>query len=1333
RLSGPRRRPLPALGWPPLIRLYSDPAHLVLVVKREARTRPRFTPSTSSAPASLPRAPPVSPAPRALTSEQSRRLRAPALQRRRRVFFASSAQIFWSTFALGGVGRCCLLDRLTRHMRPSFSVCYREANPTGFIKAITDRPRAHPGAASASTESCHPVRASCSCCPGSMKPAACMDACPPQQTVVSIFTGGGGSRQPDEPMLRCQSALVDLLNLHAGARSLRPQNALTRGLRPAVAVVHGPGVAPHELPSRQLVADIRTLRRFLLALTQEDPAAFHRRVASVISSEKAFAPTPAGCSWPRPTAAGRQQGPAWAPARPRGAPKWLSCRAILQELSQSQFHPLALHPTAQQQQLRTLIIVHGLVYSAPAAPSSPRAPRRLPSPRMPTPRRLRDEDAVETNDNGDDFDGVEKVVKENKRPKEEEQKPNLLTLTQMIRPASDVNDQPQQQGDDVESVDKVDQAHVGNCGRVRIEAAIPVGAAVRPVRLSSRDVAVRRQAVAAAGSAPPARTPRWGTSRRCRCCWTAVRPPHGCCCTTRTPPASGSWRCTACARGPGRCPLVVLLLRVRGSVEEAALPHPCAKEKEAFEFLIPSVPCDERAVVKGDLAPGTNWPGPDDGIAAAAAEQHQLDGLEVIVDVREFRSEPALPAAQARHQPFLTGGRIDVGDYVLTPDICDRTEIRERSDWLLNSGRLYNQVVNMTQHYRTPVLLIEFDAERTGFALYHGRAAMSSELNSSDTISRLSLLTLHFPQLRILWSPPPHASAELFHDLKRGRPQPQLQLLPQSRPPPPSNPTTTEASSSTSLTPAASAATLRHVCGACCWRMPGVTHPSLRGLIKAAGGSFAGLWPGWARRAAGGPSGSGRPPTGCTNFCAPTAGAWRAAPLLAGRRQAARNWRWRQTADAPGGTDVSLSRKLCYAVKMALGILEQPAAFCRCLSSYPVQRQQLALDPPDQPRRSPSSPPRRGVRSRSPERLVGTAGLRKFVGEHHPQAKEARLWLKYFKYFSAKSPGRAFAVMRLSPDVFADTRELRRGCLVHRLPVSSTGWLSALICRMSATRNWQRAELLGQLLLRHGVPRRCWLNERPVERLGVRQQGADLLSLSQVCVPIVCCPVLASDAGDEAASAAVVDFRSDAPVRSPPPAEVLLLSGQPGLPDPKGRVMSDLAPLTGPRSHLNAEQRRQLLTSAELLGNLSSESHVVLTSAGCVVQELFTHHGSGTMVRTSEKIIQQCTLKASPGRPCPHCSTGVREDAARRLVHPGGGPGRVRVLQRELQCRRGGSATAKTFGCPTWTRLHEAAQGSGIAVMLWNRIMEDYPRLFWRAKCTNKAAVAWYNTLAQGS
>lgn len=41
-----------------------------------------------------------------------------------------------------------------------------------------------------------------------------------------------------------------------------------------------------------------------------------------------------------------------------------------------------------------------------------------------------------------------------------------------------------------------------------------------------------------------------------------------------------------------------------------------------------------------------------------------------------------------------------------------------------------------------------------------------------DITQKLQLLTIHFPKLRLVWSPSPYATAQLFDELKQGKPEP---------------------------------------------------------------------------------------------------------------------------------------------------------------------------------------------------------------------------------------------------------------------------------------------------------------------------------------------------------------------------------------------------------------------------------------------------------------------------------------------------------------------------------------------------------------------------------
>ena len=82
--------------------------------------------------------------------------------------------------------------------------------------------------------------------------------------------------------------------------------------------------------------------------------------------------------------------------------------------------------------------------------------------------------------------------------------------------------------------------------------------------------------------------------------------------------------------------------------------------------------------------------------------------------MREFRS--ALPSLLHEFGGQIEPVTLEIGDYVLTPDLCIERKSIPDLIGSLNSGRLYNQCVAMTRYYRIPALLIEF-SEAKPFSL----------------------------------------------------------------------------------------------------------------------------------------------------------------------------------------------------------------------------------------------------------------------------------------------------------------------------------------------------------------------------------------------------------------------------------------------------------------------------------------------------------------------------------------------------------------------------------------------------------------------------------------
>src|SRR6266545_7309276 len=190
--------------------------------------------------------------------------------------------------------------------------------------------------------------------------------------------------------------------------------------------------------------------------------------------------------------------------------------------------------------------------------------------------------------------------------------------------------------------------------------------------------------------------------------------------------------------------------------------------------------------------------------------------------MREFRS--TLPSLLHASNLLVIPATLTVGDYILTPDIC--VERKSLPDLIssFNSGRLYvsfpsadNQYLNvpsysqcelMSQHYKYPILLIEFEEDKA-FSLEvrietfllcglifrqivteiksYAKASNKypqkkpkqqgpdeqSNFSSPILQSKIILLTLTFPRLRIIWSSSPYATSDIFNDLKANNPEPE--------------------------------------------------------------------------------------------------------------------------------------------------------------------------------------------------------------------------------------------------------------------------------------------------------------------------------------------------------------------------------------------------------------------------------------------------------------------------------------------------------------------------------------------------------------------------------
>lgn len=143
---------------------------------------------------------------------------------------------------------------------------------------------------------------------------------------------------------------------------------------------------------------------------------------------------------------------------------------------------------------------------------------------------------------------------------------------------------------------------------------------------------------------------------------------------------------------------------------------------------------------------------------------------EIAVDVREFRS--ALPSILHQGGMRLAPVTLIVGDFVLSNVHC--VERKSISDLFgsFASGRLYTQAESMSKYYKCPCLLIEFDPSKS-FCLQNSNE-LGVEIRTDSICSKMCLLTMHFPKLRILWSRSPHDTLRIFKSLKSNHEEPNV-------------------------------------------------------------------------------------------------------------------------------------------------------------------------------------------------------------------------------------------------------------------------------------------------------------------------------------------------------------------------------------------------------------------------------------------------------------------------------------------------------------------------------------------------------------------------------
>jgi acetylglutamate kinase len=213
------------------------------------------------------------------------------------------------------------------------------------------------------------------------------------------------------------------------------------------------------------------------------------------------------------------------------------------------------------------------------------------------------------------------------------------------------------------------------------------------------------------------------------------------------------------------------------------------------------------------------------------------------------------------------------------------------------------------------------------------------------------------------------------------------------------------------------------------------------------------------------------------------------------------------------------------------------------------------------------------------------------------------------------------------------------------------------------------------------------------------------------------------------------DVAAVALARTLAPYKLIFLSDPAGVVDGDGNIVSAVN-LAEDYERMREEpwmtppMRRQLRLIKELLDDLPLSSSVSITSPDRLAKELFTHTGSGTLIRRGERVLRFESLE------------GVDRPRLRELLEVGFG----RLLAEDYfelkeffrvylaDSYRATAILTRDTPIPYLDKfaVTAEAQGAGIGGSLWARMKAENPKLFWRARAENDIN-PWYFQQAQGT
>ncbi|RUL67041.1 acetylglutamate kinase [Dyella dinghuensis] len=207
------------------------------------------------------------------------------------------------------------------------------------------------------------------------------------------------------------------------------------------------------------------------------------------------------------------------------------------------------------------------------------------------------------------------------------------------------------------------------------------------------------------------------------------------------------------------------------------------------------------------------------------------------------------------------------------------------------------------------------------------------------------------------------------------------------------------------------------------------------------------------------------------------------------------------------------------------------------------------------------------------------------------------------------------------------------------------------------------------------------------------------------------------------------DFAANDLVRVLQPYKIVFLTGTGGLLDDQGQVIDSIN-LSTEYEHLMAQpwinggMRVKIEQIADLLQSLPLTSSVSITRPAELAKELFTHKGSGTLVRRGEKVFR---FESWEGVDLERMRSLIESSFGRKVVDDyfeRTTPYRVYVSENYrvamILTQESGLVYLDKFA------VLDDAQGEGLGRAVWLVMREENPSLFWRSRHGNQINHFYY-------